>query len=75
MKVGDISEPVRTEYGFHIIKLTKRREGGKISLDKDWQQVEQWALAQKRNKEMQDWVESLREKIYVEIKTDSTEAK
>ncbi len=29
MKVGDVSEPVRTRFGFHIIKLTDKREDRK----------------------------------------------
>jgi parvulin-like peptidyl-prolyl isomerase len=29
MKVGQISEPVRTDYGYHLIKLTDRKAGAK----------------------------------------------
>ena len=31
MKVGDISEPIRTDFGFHVIKVTNRRpDQGKV---------------------------------------------
>lgn len=68
MEVGDVSEPFRTEFGYHIIKLDDRREGGKLSLKRDWQQIEQMALARKRSKAMKKWVDELRKQVYVEIK-------
>ena len=68
LEVGEISLPFRTQFGFHIIKLVEKREGGKLTLDKDWQQIEQWALSQKRNQEIQIWIEQLRKNVYVEIK-------
>lgn len=33
MSVGDVSEPFKTDFGYHIIKLTDKSEGGKQSLE------------------------------------------
>jgi hypothetical protein len=52
-----------------------KRAGGKLSLEKDWQQIEQWALAQKRSQEMQEWIDELRTQIYIEVKSDSVNVK
>ncbi len=68
LRVGEISEPFRTRYGFHIVKLVDRREAGKLTLDKDWQQIEQMALNYKRTKKFREWVESLRKDTYISIK-------
>ena len=68
LKVGEISQPFRTRFGYHIVKLLNRREGGKLTLDRDWGQIEQWALMDKRNRVMQKWVEELKKKFYIEIK-------
>ncbi len=68
LKVGEVSEPFKTRFGYHILKMNDRREGGKMSLDKDWEQIEQWALARKRNREFQKWVQSLRKNVYIDVK-------
>lgn len=68
MQVGDISKPFRTDFGYHIILLADKREKGKLTLEKDWQQIEQMALARKQGKEMQAWIDKLRKDVYVEIK-------
>lgn len=41
LKVGEISEPVQTEFGFHIIKLTDRKGGGKVVFENVKDQVEE----------------------------------
>ena len=41
MKVGDISGPVRTRFGFHIIKVVDKREERKKSFDEVKEQIEQ----------------------------------
>jgi len=68
LKVGEVSEPFKTKFGYHIVKLNDRREGGAWSLDKDWEQLEQMALARKRNEEFQKWVQSLRKNVYIDVK-------
>ncbi len=68
LKVGEVSEPFKTKFGYHIVKLNDRREGGAWSLDKDWEQLEQMALARKRNEEFQKWVQGLRKNVYIDVK-------
>ncbi len=34
MKKGEISEPVRSQFGYHVIKVTDRREGETLPLEK-----------------------------------------
>lgn len=33
MNIGDVSEPVQTQFGFHLIQLTGKNEGGAMSFD------------------------------------------
>lgn len=65
---GEISHPFKTEFGYHIVQLHSREEERKVSLKKDWQQIEQLALEFKREREFKDWLASLREEIPVEVK-------
>jgi len=73
LKIGEISQPFRTRFGYHIVKLLNRREGGKLSLQRDWEQIEQWALMDKRSRLMQKWVEELKKNLYIEIKDEIKE--
>ncbi|WP_163655852.1 peptidylprolyl isomerase [Listeria sp. PSOL-1] len=50
-KEGDISEPVKTKYGYHVIKLDKL--GQKTTFEKDKEQVKKDYLASKMNQETQ----------------------
>jgi len=68
LKPGEISEPFRTQYGYHIVKLNAKREAGKLTLDRDWQQIEQMALNYKRSKKFKEWVDTLRKQTYIDIK-------
>lgn len=68
LQPGEISQPFRTEFGFHIVKLHSREQARQVSLKKDWQQIEQLALEYKRNEEFEKWLTSLREAIPVEVK-------
>jgi len=68
LELGEISEPVKTDFGYHLIRLDERREARKLDLEKDWEQIESWALNLKRQKVFQEWVEKLKEDVYIEIK-------
>ena len=68
IQVGKISLPFRTPFGYHILRLNDRRAAGHVTLDEHWAEIENLALIQKRNRVYRNWLSSLREEIYIEIK-------
>lgn len=67
LKVGEISQPLKTQYGFHIIRLEERRDPRQFTLDQDWQQIHEMALNAKGEKEFQAWVETLKKQMYIRV--------
>lgn len=62
---GEISDPFETSFGVHIVKLNKRLSPRAVSLKDDWQIIEQFALAKKRETVFLEWVEKLRKEHYI----------
>jgi peptidyl-prolyl cis-trans isomerase C len=63
LKVGDISQPVKTDYGWHVIKLEDRKQGGAQPYD----QVKAGIKAVLMRKKVQDTVTELRKVAKIEI--------
>jgi peptidyl-prolyl cis-trans isomerase SurA len=72
IEAGQISEPVRTKYGFHILKVNSREEAREYSLDRDWDRIEAMTLEYKKQKEFKRWLDELKKNIYIEIKSRPT---
>ena len=70
LQPGEISEPFKTEFGYHIVLLNKRNAARTISLDDDWAKIEEVALNFKMEKEYQKWIEELKKSIPIEIRED-----
>jgi len=70
LQPGDISEPFKTEFGYHILKLNSRKEARQLSLDNDWEQIQQLALNFKIEQEYLKWIESIKKDIPIEYKID-----
>jgi len=65
LPVGATSEPFRTEYGWHILKVLGRRGGRPLPLAEVRREVEDRILSQKREQ-----VEALKKKLFEEVKRD-----
>ncbi len=68
LKVGEVSAPFKTKYGYHILRMNARQEARPLSLEKDWDKIEAMALEMKRRKRFKEWVDQLKKRIYIEVK-------
>ncbi len=73
LKTGDISFPKRYEYsagnyGYHIIYLEDRTLQHAPDLSKDYADIKKLADEYKKQQKYQTWIESLKGKIYYEIR-------
>ncbi len=62
---GEVSEPFRTMFGIHLIRLDKKIEEHTISLAKDWKTIEMYATNQKREKVFNEWINELKKDHYI----------
>ncbi len=68
LKVGNISKPIKTDYGYHIIKSIDIREGGKLTLEDNWYELESIVIRNKRLQVYDEWLDSIRDEVYIDIK-------
>lgn len=65
---GGYSEPVRTQYGFHIIRLNKREPARELNLEKDFDRIQRMALEHKKQKTFETWIAEIKENVFVDVK-------
>ena len=67
MKKDEVSEPVRSEFGYHVIKVTDRKDAETVPLEKAKPQLLAYLKQQKKQQEIQKVVEDVRAKADVKI--------
>ncbi|MEK6693070.1 MAG: peptidylprolyl isomerase [Nitrospirota bacterium] len=67
LKEGELSEPVRTNFGYHIIKLTGRKQGQLVEYTKVTEILRQRLTREKQKKVFEEWVAGLKKDAKINI--------
>lgn len=66
LEVGEISAPVNTQAGYHIIKVLERKEKGEIAVSRYKDRIKQEIYSKKVEDFIRSWLSDIRENSYVE---------
>ncbi|MFN3505557.1 MAG: peptidylprolyl isomerase [Caldimicrobium sp.] len=63
LKAGEISEPIRSPYGYHIVKVVKKIPASQLSFEAVKDKVKEDILKEKEKEKLEKEIESLRKKF------------
>jgi peptidyl-prolyl cis-trans isomerase SurA len=69
LAIGEISQPVKSPFGFHLIQLLERRSAD-LSPERRRLQARQALRERKADEAYQEWLRQLRDQAYVELRLE-----
>lgn len=70
MKAGQVSDVFQTSYGYHICRVVDRKAEALVPFEEVTDDIEQEILRQRREKAIEDFVDSLKDKATIEEAAD-----
>lgn len=70
LKEGEISEPFKTAFGYHLVKMVEKKPARKLNLTDDYDDIKNMALNMKQQKALTEWIDELKKDMYIEVKED-----
>ena len=67
---GIVGGPVQTQFGFHLIKVSDKKEGRSLTLEESIPKIVQFLKQEEGSKLLEEWVNSLKEEASVELKIE-----
>lgn len=65
MEVGQISDVVETEYGYHIMKVAEHKDAGVVSFEQAKDDIIEQLTEEKKQEFVNEYVESLKAKANI----------
>jgi peptidyl-prolyl cis-trans isomerase SurA len=69
LKIGEVSQPVRTPFGYHLIQVLERRSA-EMSPERVRLEARQALRERKSDEAYQEWLRQLRDQTYVEVRLE-----
>ncbi len=69
LPLGEVSQPVKSPFGFHLIEVLERRVQD-VSVDRQRSAARQVLRGRKMDEAYQDWLRQARDRAYVEIRLE-----
>ena len=66
-EIGVITEPVKSQFGWHILEVTDRRDQN-VAAEMRRRQVANYLHQQKYDEELEAWLRKIRDEAFVDIK-------
>lgn len=66
LKPNEISEPVKTEYGYHIIKLVEKQEAKEANYEESKSEIKEQLISEKMQTEYATWLEEKKGEYKIE---------
>lgn len=78
LEPGEISKPTRVnllngDEAYHIVRLDRRVPAHRVNLETDYERIREIALQNKINRKMREWMDDLRDEIYVDIRVSESD--
>ncbi|WP_151449119.1 peptidylprolyl isomerase [Lacisediminimonas profundi] len=70
LQPGDISEPIESQFGFHLIQVMERKRDD-VSKERQRQAARQVLRERKAAEAQEEWLRQLRDRAYVEYRDDA----
>jgi peptidyl-prolyl cis-trans isomerase SurA len=66
LEVGQVSNPISSDFGYHIVLLEERRESVPIDPKEDFDTLMEMAKREKTQKQLSDWIAKISEGMYID---------
>ncbi len=68
LELNKVSEPIKTQFGYHLIKVTEMKEAGTTTFEEAKDTINEQLLSAKKQEKWNEFVTELREKAEIEIR-------
>ena len=67
MEVGEVSDPVRSDAGFHILYVDEKTGGADSAFENAKEQIQRQLYNEKSGSRYKEWLDGLKQKAYIKI--------